>query len=313
MRLTVIIPVFNAMPYLPRAIDSILSQTYRPFQLLVVDDSSTDGSLAYLKTLTDTRLSLIRCAKRRGQGAARNVALAQCETEYTAFMDADDMSLPERLEKQVKFLEENRDIGLLGTRISYVSESGHMGFSPPLALTHHDIRNDLIRQRHALVNATLMFRTEVLKASGGFRINGAGEDWDFFLRMTELTRVANLNQVLYLYRVHSQSTNRVQARNMYLRYAHACECAQIRSSGGIESTFDEFCMRRRERPLLLRWVEELDNHASSLYRKGLERVLNESPLTGYGQLCLAAVISPKRLAQRTRRAIRAAATRSEMR
>jgi glycosyltransferase involved in cell wall biosynthesis len=299
-------PVYNAMPYLEEAVHSITSQTFEDFSLLIVDDGSTDGSLAFLKTLTDRRVSIIPSSIRGGQGAARNLALAQCETEYTAFMDADDVSLQTRLEKQVEFLDENRAIGFVGTRILYMGESGRRGFSPPLSLTQSEIRIDLLRQRHALVNATLMFRTKLLKACGGFRIYGAGEDWDLFLRMTELCRVANLDEILYLYRVHKGKTTTVQAEHVRLRYAHACECARVRCEGGVEKNFSDFCERQRTRPLWKRWAEQLDECASSIYREALQYILNGCPLKGYARLMLAAMLSPKRLAQRVQRAVRAA-------
>ena len=122
-------------------------------------------------------------------------------------MDADDISLPRRLERQVEYLDRNPDIGAVGTLVSYYTHSGRTGFAPPLALDHDSIRADLIAGRHAIVNPTLMIRAEVLKRLGGFRIAGYGEDWDLFLRLTEASGVANLNEILYFYRLNPQSTN----------------------------------------------------------------------------------------------------------
>lgn len=209
MRLSVIVPVYNAMPFLVDAIRSITSQTYSSIKLIAVDDCSADGSLSYLKSLTDERLVVIAQSIRQGQGAARNRALLECDSEYTAFMDADDVSLPTRFAQQIEFLDKNPQVDLVGTRVSYMGKSGKTGFSPPLALTHDDIRNDLLNQKNALVNSSLMFRTKLLQKLGGYRIDGAGEDWDLFLRATEIGRCANLGEVLYLYRVHDSSTNAV--------------------------------------------------------------------------------------------------------
>jgi glycosyltransferase involved in cell wall biosynthesis len=306
VRLTVIMAVHNAMPFLPEAIESLASQTYEGFRVLVVNDGSTDGSLPYLQSLTDERVSVITIATRGGQGAARNLALAQCDTEYTAFMDADDVSLPDRFARQIQFFDENPDIGVLGTQIAYIGESGRTGFSPPLALTHDQIRLDLLRQRHALAFGSIMYRTDILKKSGGFRIAGSGEDWDLFLRVTELTRAANLNETFYLYRVHKGCATTKQAGHIALRYAHACECARLRCAGGAETHFDDFCERQRRRSLWQRWVERLDGRASACYREALEHILNDNPLKGYLRLLLAAALSPGRLVQRAQRAIRGA-------
>jgi glycosyltransferase involved in cell wall biosynthesis len=306
VRLGVIMPVYNAMPFLPDAVDSLTSQTYQRFRLFIVDDASTDGSTDYLKTIGDDRVSVIRLTTRSGQGAARNLALTQCNAEYTAFMDADDLSLPGRFARQVQFLDENPDIGLVGTKISYVGESGRTGFAPPLALTHDEIRADLLRQRHAIVNATVMYRTDILQRSGGFRIDGAGEDWDLFLRMTELSRAANLDDILYLYRAHRNRTTVKQARKVRLRYAHACECARTRCAGGVETSFDDFCARQLMRPFWQQWAEKLEAYSSYCYREGLQRALNEGHVTGYLRIGLAATLSPRRLAQRVQRSMRSA-------
>lgn len=305
MRLTVIMPVHNAMPFLREAVKSITSQTYQDLRLLIVDDGSTDGSTRFLKTIDNDRVSVTWRKTRSGQGAARNLALARCDTEYTAFMDADDLSLQSRFAKQIKFLDDNQDIGAVGTKISYIGESGRWGFSPPLALSHDEIRKDLLRQRHALVNATMMFRTEVLQKAGGFRIDGAGEDWDLFLRITELSRVANLDEILYLYRIHRSSSTGVQAKHIGLRYAHACECARIRCLGGEEPTFDEFCVMQQKRPLWKQWIGNIDAHASACYREAMEEILNGIGWTGYLRLVLAVALSPGRLAQRASRTLRA--------
>lgn len=304
MRLTVIMPVHNAMPFLKEAVNSITSQTYQDLRLLIVDDGSTDGSPRFLKTIDNDKVS-VTCRKTRGgQGAARNLALAQCETEYTAFMDADDVSLQTRFSKQIQFLDENQDIGAVGAKVFYIGESGRKGFSPPLALKHDEIRKDLLRKRHALVNATMMFRTEVLQKAGGFRIDGAGEDWDLFLRITELSRVANLDEILYLYRVHRNSSTAVQAKHVGLRYAHACECARVRCKGGAEPNFDEFCDQQQKLPFWQRWIGQLDAHASARYREAVEEILNGGRLTGYPRLVLAGALSPGRLAQRAKRTLR---------
>src|SRR5690242_20301826 len=107
MNVTVIMAVHNAMPYLPEALRSILSQSYDHFTLIVVNDGSTDGSAEYLNRTQDTRLRVLSFPVCRGQGAARNAAAELCETEYIAFMDADDISLRDRLRKQVEYLAAN--------------------------------------------------------------------------------------------------------------------------------------------------------------------------------------------------------------
>ena len=213
-RLTVVMPVYNAMPYLQAAVCSVLAQTFHDLRLLAVDDGSTDDSLQYLKSIKDPRVSILELKGRQGQGAARNLAIRGCTTEYLAFQDADDISLPERFATQVAYLDQHADVGMLGTRFAYIGPSNRPGPTPALALDHESIRRDLLLCRHAICNPTLMFRTSVFEQTGVFRIQGAGEDLDLFLRMTEHTQVANLDQVLCHYRLHASSTNAQQAQTL---------------------------------------------------------------------------------------------------
>ena len=136
----------------------------------MVDDGSTDGSLEYLRKVTDPRLRVMAVNTRGGAGPAGNIGIEFSNSEYVAFMDADDIALPRRLERQVEYLDRNPDIGAVGTLVSYYTHSGRTGFVPPLALDHESIRADLIAGKHAIVNATLMIRAEVLKRLGGYRI-----------------------------------------------------------------------------------------------------------------------------------------------
>jgi glycosyltransferase involved in cell wall biosynthesis len=239
-----------------------------------------------------------------GQGAARNVALASCDTPLIAFADADDICLPDRFAKQAAHLAAHQEIGALGTHVAYLGSEGRQGFVPPLALHHDAIRADLLAGRHAVVNSTLMIRREVLARVGNYRIGGAGEDWDLFLRLTEATRVANMPDVLYLYRLHGSSTNVRKAAEMRVRYAHACATARARENGLPEPDFEAFSAEQARRPLLERVEEVLDARSSLLYRRGITDVLHGRKLGGYGRLALAAAVSPRRLAGRLRRALR---------
>ena len=297
-------PVYNAMPYLEEALLSVLSQTSKDLEVIAVDDGSTDGSLEYLRNVPDLRLRVVALQSRGGQGAARNIGMELSTSEYVAFMDADDISLPKRLEHQVEYLERNPDIGAAGTLVTYCTHAGRTGFPPPLALAHDTIRADLMAGRHAIVNATLMLRATVLKRLGGYRIAGSGEDWDFFLRLTEASRVANLNEILYLYRLNSQSTHFRQARLVHARIAYACDCAQRRSLNQKEVSFEDFAAKRNRRPFWKRWPDLLDQAAVTQYRKAMAEVLDNNEIVGYARFLVASVLSPRRVLQRAGRITR---------
>ncbi len=304
-RVTVVMPMYNALPYLREAVASILSQTFRDLRLLVIDDSSTDDSMAYIRSVHDSRLSVLT-QDHKGQGAARNLAIEGCETEYLAFADADDISLPARFERQIAYMDAHRDVGMLGSHFAYIGSSGRPGLMPPLALDHESIRRDLLLGRHAVANPTLMFRTSAFARAGAFRINGAGEDLDLFLRMTEHTRVANLEEILVHYRLHASSTNASKGQTLLRRYAHACECARLREQGLPESEFAEFCERQARRPAWVHLREKMDLLAGMQYREGVLQLLNGEKAGGYLRFGMAGLLSPQRLTQRVSRVMREA-------
>jgi hypothetical protein len=227
-------------------------------------------------------------------------------------MDADDVSLATRFEHQMEYLDRNPDIGAAGTLVKYCTRLGRSGFAPPLPLDHDAIRADLIAGRHAIVNATLLLRATILKRLGGYRIAGGGEDWDFLLRLTEATRVANLNEILYLYRLNPASTNVRQARLVQARIAHACDCAQRRSVSRAEMSFEDFASKQNRRPFWKRWPDLLDQAAATQYRKSMAEIIDGDSV-GYARLLVASALSPRRVLQRVRRILRSLSHPTEKR
>ena len=248
---TVLMPVYNGMPFLPEAVDSILNQTLRDFTFLIINDGSTDGSEEYLNRLDDPRVQIV-LQPNQGVGAA------MCKTEFIARMESDDVSLPSRLKAQLSFLHRHREVGLAGTRFAYLGVSGRRGFSPPAPYDHSTMYADLIQGRQALCHPSIMCRTSILKAVGGYRIESSGEDYDMFLRMGEAAKLANLNEVLYLYRLNPASISVIQLVEIRGKYGYACHCARRRSEGRPEVTFDEFAAEQRARPFRQRAVESMD-------------------------------------------------------
>src|SRR3972149_8043921 len=114
---TVLMTVYNGMPYLPPAVDSVFAQTLRDWRLVIVNDGSTDGTADYLSALGDPRVPVLH-QENQGTAAAANHGLAHCDTEFVARMDSDDVSLAARLEKQRDFLQAHPEVGLVGTQVA---------------------------------------------------------------------------------------------------------------------------------------------------------------------------------------------------
>lgn len=301
---SVIMSVYNGMPYLPEAVDSILNQTLKDFKFLIIDDGSEDGSKGSLNRLGDRRVQVVY-RPHLGRSAARSFGLAMCDSEFSAIMDADDVALPSRLEAQLCFLRHHGDVGLVGTQIAYFAVAGRSGFGPPMPFDHETIYADLLRGRHALVNPTIMCRTSILKRIDGARIEGGGEDWDrMFLRMGETTKLANLKEVLYLQRLHSTSICARDQTKIQNHYAYVCDAARRRADGQPEITFDEFLIKQRAHPFWQRGAELMDIYALGQYRRALTDILSSHWARGYARLAYAALCSPPRTLQRISRAIR---------
>ncbi len=296
---SVLMAAYNAMPYLPEAVESVLGQTFRDLEFVIVDDGSTDGSGDYLDSLRDPRVRLIH-QKNLGFAGGRNSGLAICEGEFVAIMDADDVSLPDRLERQVAFLQAHPEVGAVGGQVVQIGPAGQRGPSLPLPLQHEDVLHQLLYRGIGLVNPTACIRTRAIRSVGGFH-EGPSPDNDLFLRLAGEFRLANLEDVLLLYRLHPRSETAINMRNRQLGSLYNIQCFRHRQAGEREPTYEEFIERVRGWPLWRKAAWEIDQYALVQYRKALLNVMCGHPLAGRLQLAWVALCSPVRTGRRLRR------------
>jgi glycosyltransferase involved in cell wall biosynthesis len=201
-------PVYNARRYLRAAVESILAQTFRDFELIVVDDGSKDDSLAILREYAakDDRVRIIS-RPNTGIVGALNDGLAAARGELVARMDSDDLALPERFEKQVAFLRAHPDHVLVGSQVLLIDPDG-----APLCpkrdteYTHDRIDWAHLHHRWPMVHPSVMVRRDAVNAVGGYRDKYEWlEDLDLFLRLAEVGKLASLPDVLLHYRLHTGS------------------------------------------------------------------------------------------------------------
>jgi glycosyltransferase involved in cell wall biosynthesis len=204
---TVLMPVYNAGGYLAPAIESILQQTFRDFELLIVNDASTDGSQEVLRSFSDKRIRVLENKNNLGLAHSLNRGLEVATGEFIARQDADDLSHPERLESQVQFLKAHQDIALVGTQAIIIDESGR--YKRVLLDRPHEhiaIKWDLLFD-NSFVHTSVMFRKSIVRDNlGGYDPSyGACEDYDLWSRIADVGRVANLSRHLVSHRMHSSS------------------------------------------------------------------------------------------------------------
>ena len=219
---SVLLPVYNAQDYLKQSIDSILGQTLTDFELIIVNDGSTDGSKAIIDSYSDSRIIVID-QPNAGLPISLNRAIARARGKYLARQDADDVSEPTRLEKQVAFLDEHLDYGLLGTwaRILEIDTITDRELKHPIE--NGELQMKLVFY-NCFVHSSVMIRKEVLSRSGLYPEDPEKfppEDFDLWLRIAQISKVANLPSHLLQYRELPESISRqkldvmqVRARNM---------------------------------------------------------------------------------------------------
>ena len=217
-RISVALSVYNNAAYLTAALDSILAQCFADFELVIVDDGSTDASPAIIDRYAarDPRIRVIRQAN-QGLIASLNHIIDVARGEYIARMDGDDIALPERFARQLAFLDAHSDHGVVGTQIRGITESGaprpgHKVEYP----TSSDAVAETLASRSPLCHPSVMMRREVLRSVGRYRAAYRHcEDYDLWLRLVDRTRMANLPDPLLLYRASAtQVSNRhVLAQN----------------------------------------------------------------------------------------------------
>jgi len=206
LSLSVIMPAFNAGKYISASIESILNQTFTDFELLIVDDGSTDDTVSKIKSFKDKRINIIS-QKNSGVSASRNKAIRLAKGEYIAMHDADDISYPERFDTQIRFLRKNPEIGLVGCTLEAVDKDDSFMYYINL-LTHPDDLKLAEILSNQIGQGAVMLRSELLKQYGHYDVGlKYAEDADLWRRLSHHTKLANIKTPLYRYRVHESGAS----------------------------------------------------------------------------------------------------------
>lgn len=226
LALSVVMPARNAAATLLRALRSILDQSFRELEVIVVDDGSTDGTGALARSLADPR---VRVVSRPGEGlvAALNVGIAHAKADMVARMDADDIAYPERFARQLELLRSHDVVGC-GVRIVGAGQGYALYAAWLNSLTTHEA---IMRERFVespLAHPTVLMRRAVLDAVGGYRDMGWAEDYDLWLRLAAAgARFAKTSEVLLDWVDTPERTSRVDERYSPSAF-HACKAHHLR-------------------------------------------------------------------------------------
>ena len=258
---SVLMGVWNGAPRVREAVVSVLGQTMGDLELIVVDDGSFDGTAAILESFGDPRLRIER-RERAGLTSALNRGLALARAPLVARLDADDVALPERVARQVAYLDAHPDVGLLGTAAREVDPSGRelRTVSPPTDDTA--LRRALIRENPFVHSSMVMRRAAVDLVKGydpGFPV---AQDYDLWMRMSRVTRMANLAEPLVIRRI---LPGRVTAmRDTERLHAEA----RVRWRAVRAGTYPAWCLLFALRPLLARAIPTSTRRRLRRFRSG---------------------------------------------
>lgn len=209
---SVVMPVYNAMPYLPQAVESVLGQTFSDFEFIILNDASTDGSAEYLSRIRDARVRVVHC-HREGLAGIANRATELAASDLVARIDADDIAAPNRLEMQLALMLAAPDLVVCGCQADVINIQGLRTGGYWYPTSDAGVRFELL-SRCAFPHPGVVYRRRAALEAGGYAAHcGPSEDYDLWTRMALHGRFANCPETLLQYRVHGRNISVVQAEN----------------------------------------------------------------------------------------------------
>lgn len=283
-KVSVLMPVYNAAPYLAEAIQSVLQQTFTDFEFLILDDGSTDESVAVIQKFHDSRIRLIYNGINQGLVATLNKGLGLAQGGYVARMDADDVCLPERMALQVAFMEAHREIGICGTWVEVIGESSgqilRYPTDPGALMCAHlfgpALAHPTVMIRRGLLNESKLWYDPAYKHA---------EDFELWVRASECTSLANIGKVLLRYRLSPQQVSNL-CNEEQISTADRVRSAQL-CNLGINPSDEELYIHRS----ISLWQFETDRLFVEKVEKWLSKLIDTNTETKvYPELALSSVL-----------------------
>jgi glycosyltransferase involved in cell wall biosynthesis len=260
---SVILPVYNAEKYIKSALYSLINQSYDNFEIIIIDDCSTDNSFFICLELAQSnkKIKLLQLKQNSGIVGALNYGINHAGGEYIARMDADDICFPQRLAKQVDFLECNPDIGLCGTSISVIDDNGGFLYAPDIVTDPLKLAT-LLKWISPIAHPTWMVRKNIFDEIGLYRELAPAEDYDFLLRVNKSEwKISNLDYIGIQYRLSTTST----ASNKALFQRKAFNFAKRLNSRNLVYTRQSFLNYTNSSPL----AKEMHQYSEKILAKSM--------------------------------------------
>lgn len=253
-KVSFLLSIYNDEKYIKECIESIVNQTYKNFELIIIDDGSTDNSVSIIRQFKDNRIKLYS-KKNSGLADSLNYGLDKCTGLWIARMDGDDICYPNRLEEQIKYI--NDDIAVIGSFVDVIDEKGKKVLSLTNApIVHEEIVDNILNAKPALVHPSVLINKKFLLKVGGYdtRFNIA-EDIELWLRLSKVGRIINIEKKLLKLRKHNENISIKKLDYQLLIGLLA------RKSYYATSTF-----------------EKLDDNEFNYFKKKIEKMINQNNL-----------------------------------
>ncbi|AKG21004.1 glycosyltransferase family 2 protein [Calothrix sp. 336/3] len=212
-KVSVVIPAYNAMAHLPETLESILRQTFTDFEVLIINDGSSDQIIPWTKKITDSRVKLISQAN-QGVSVARNTGINYAQGDYVAFIDADDLWEATKLEQQVQYMETHPEVGLCHTWLFLINEQSQ----PTGRVLGTEITGNIWQQlleKNVIACSSTFVRRNCFRDVGSFDRNlRVAEDWDMWLRIAAKYPIGVIKEPLVSYRLHPQNKSKKYASRL---------------------------------------------------------------------------------------------------
>lgn len=281
---SVLMPAYNAQNFIAEAIESILNQTYKNFEFIIVDDGSTDATVEIIKRYKDRRISLIKLPENKGNRYAANFAIKEAKGKYLVRQDADDISLPTRIEDQVMFMEEHPDIGFSGGSIEYFGdERGVVNYpTSSLAVQAAFIFGPGVSQPASIVRNQVIIDNNIYYKEDGASF---AEDYQFFFGLSKVSKGANISKLLIKYRRHKRNiSSLIGGKNKHLSNKILSDVISYYFFSPTEEELyyhnklrgrDKSPLKKNEIRHIYNWVQKLVNNNTDLDQNSLKKLLDE--------------------------------------
>jgi len=268
-KLSVILTVYNGEYFISKAIESILTQTFRDFELIVINDGSTDMTSEIIQSYSDPRIIYIQNEKNCGIAKSLNKGLSVARGRYIAIMDADDISMPERFSKQFEFLENHPEIGVCGTWINLIDKKGNLIGKKRYPVSSNVISCFLLFYC-CIANPTTMYRKKIITDIGNYNTDFiAAMDYDLWTRIIGHYDFSNIPEFLLNYRIHGGNISSNRQKHYHEDYLIRKNAIETFLGNPLSSTEDA-AVNEWTKPILkmnLNDISLIDSLLLKIYKK----------------------------------------------